>query len=315
MDALLKPPKRNRNDHAPTGVWVDIVPRDIEILRLLYEHGPLPTAYLHALTKDQGADLTRLKKRIGMLFHERDNIYRNWLLERPPQLNPRSNLSHFVVSEVGATGLRALDEEGLLALHAKASAGGNYAHMFMSACITAAIEAQAKSLGFRYVSRREILADAGLDQLSFKAPISYKGERYEAPLKPDAIFALENAKGRLYFLLEADRNNEPVRRKDFSQTSYLRKVLQYRSLIATSDYKRQLKIDQQLVVLTVTTNRAHMLEIMQVVKAELDSARYLLFTHQPEFGGVFRVPGLITDLLTRQWDRVGYDPFIIGGAQ
>jgi hypothetical protein len=314
MDAIL-PKKRSRNDHQPTGKWVDLVPRDIEILRLLYEHGPLPTAYLHALTKDQGADLTRFKKRMGDLFHENNNAYRNWLLERPPQLNPRSDLSHFVVSDLGLTGLRVLAEEGLLADHAKASAGGNAQHMFMTACLTAAIEAQAKALGLRYVSRREILSDAGLNYLAFDAPITYQGMTYTAPLRPDAIFALENAQGRLYFLLEADRHQEPVRRKDFSQTSYLRKVLQYKQLIATSDYKRQLKIDQKLVVLNATTNKAHMLEIMKMVGEELTQARYLLFTAVPEFGGLFRVPGLLTDLLTREWQRVGFAPFTIAGGK
>ncbi len=96
----------------------------------------------------------------------------------------------------------------------------------------------------------------------------------------------------------------------------MRKVLQYRLLIGSSDYKRQLGIDAKLAALTVTTNRQHMLEIMQMVRQELGQARYLFFTSLPQFGGLFRVPPLIEDLLQRSWERVGFDPFVIvGGGQ
>ncbi len=44
MDVLRSPAmKRSRNAHQPTRRCIELTPRDLEVLRLLYEHGPLPS--------------------------------------------------------------------------------------------------------------------------------------------------------------------------------------------------------------------------------------------------------------------------------
>ena len=307
MEAILK--KRSRSHPTPSGKRLTPTPRDVAIVRALYEHGPLPTAHLYELTREHGIDLTRLKKRVGDLFHESDTPHSGAYLTRPWQLNPEMNFAHFVVSEATKFGEHLLADFGHLNPEAKATAGGSYPHKFMTACITASFEIAAKKTGIRYVSRAEILANSPTKSLSMPAPISYKSLVYKKPITADAIFALEYRKGRLYFLVEADLNNEPVRRTDFETTSYLRKVLQYKQAIGTGAYKSHFGIEQGLVVLTFTTNERHADNLVAMIGEELKACRFLLTTALPVFAGPFAVPAVIEDILERPYKRAGYPDF------
>jgi len=312
MDVIVKTQRRSRSHPTPSGRRLDPTPRDVAIVQALYEHGPLPTSHIYELTREYGVDLTRLKKRIGDLFHEQNTPHGGAYLARPWQLNPEADLSHFVVSEQTEFGERLLAEFGRLSPEAKASAGGSYRHKFMTACVTASFEIAAKRRGLRYISRQDILANSPSKTLSLQAPISYKGLFYDKPITADATFGLEYPTGRLYFLVEIDLNNEPVRRVSLDTTSYLRKVLQYQAAIGGGTYKEALGIEQNLVVLTFTTTQRHADNITTMIGEELGKCRYMLTTALPELDGPFRVPSVIEDILDRPYRRMGYPDFRLG---
>lgn len=312
----LKTTRRMRSTATSTGQQIIPTPRDLEILLKLYEHGPLPSAYLFELTRHLGRDLTRLKKRVGDLFHEDNTPHGRPYLERPWQLNPRYDYAHFVVSDLSAAGERLLTEFELLRPEAKATAGGSSQHRFMTACITASFElAVRKCRGLRWISRGEIMSSSPHKTLSLTAPISYafkSGVRqYDKPISSDAIFGIEYPAGRLYFLIETDLHNEPVRREDFNTTSYLRKALQYKEAIGSGRYRAHFGFEQSLVVLTFTTNEVHAENVRAMVLKELGDIRYLLFTSLPVFDGPLRVPGIIEDILGRPYARAGHSDFYL----
>jgi hypothetical protein len=226
------------------------------------------------------------------------------------------NFAHFVVSEQTEFGERLLQDFGALNVEARASAGGSYPHMFMTACVTASFEIAAKKRSLRFISKGEILAASPTKTLSLPAPISYTfADKHTAthkkPVTADAMFGLEYPTGRSYFLVEVDLNNEPLRRNDFDATSYLRKILQYREAIGGGTYKTQFRIEQGLVVLNFTTNAKHAENIVGLIGEELGKCRYLLTTAAPEFDGPFSVPGVIEDIIERPYIRSGYTDFCL----
>ena len=79
-----------------------------------------------------------------------------------------------------------------------------------------------------------------------------------------------------FFALEADRNTIPVKRANLNQTSFLRKVLAYRQIVAQNVHGTHLGVPN-LFVLTVTTNDRHMGNIMTLVKELAPDGKSTLF--------------------------------------
>ena len=137
---------------------------------------------------------------------------------------------------------------------------------------------------------------------------------------PDAIFGIEYTvkKEKLYllFALEADRNHEPNRAATFNRKSYARTILQYREYLGRSLYKTHLGRKCGMLVLNVTTNLTHLHNILSLVNELTDNRglSYLLFKTVPQFGGLFRPPKLLPELLHLPWQRPGYEPLCITRA-
>jgi hypothetical protein len=150
-------------------------------------------------------------------------------------------------------------------------------------------------------------------QISFTFPRSKTTHRSSKPLIPDAVFGVEYkpTKSFRFFVIEADRNHEPVMRNNLSQTSYLRKILQYRE-IAKGTYKAQWGLPN-LLVLNVTTSGTHMQNIMSLVSKLSDGkgASYLLFKTMPSLASLEKAPVPDACMLTEPWSRAGFDPFEI----
>ena len=131
---------------------------------------------------------------------------------------------------------------------------------------------------------------------------------------PDGLFGLEYAvggkKSYRFFALEADRATMPVFRSSLGQTSYLKKMLAYREIIARQIHKSHLGIPN-LLVLTVTTNERHMAEIMKLLCELTGSSAAFLFKTIGALGSFDQAPTPAPQILLEPWLRVGFPPMRI----
>ena len=182
----------------------------------------------------------------------------------------------------------------------------------------------------RFISWPEILASPKMPEttrnaarpMAARVPITHaalgagKSHRMDRPLLPDALFGLEytarGTKQYRFFALEADRNTEPIVRSNLRQSSYLRKILQYREIVARSVYKTLWGLPN-LLVLNVTINDRHRRNIMRLVD-ELTKGKgstFLLFGTMPSLASLAQSPRPIPNILTRAWHRTGHPDFFI----
>jgi hypothetical protein len=152
--------------------------------------------------------------------------------------------------------------------------------------------------------------------------ISYRFERgnetCNRALEPDAIFGIkfpgDGEKAYRFFALEADRNSEPMRRPDFKETSWLRKLLQY---IAVLDKDRPLYRSRlglpNLKLLVVTTDEGQMRRIMALLSELTDGKGHphILFMTMPSLASLEKAPAPTPFILDAAWQRVGYDDYRI----
>jgi len=138
--------------------------------------------------------------------------------------------------------------------------------------------------------------------------------RVEAGVIPDGIFGLEYTADRKktyrFFAFEADRATMPVVRSNLNQTSYMRKILGYRDIIARQIHKSHLGIPN-LLVLTVTTNERHMAEIMKLLSELTDGSAAFLFKTMGALGSFDQAPTPTPQILLESWLRVGFPPLCI----
>lgn len=189
-------------------------------------------------------------------------------------------------------------------------------HRLMVACITASIElATRRNPALRFIPQQEILERSPNRTTVIPCRVSYTSSRsgkahaLDGSLVPDALFGIEytttNGKRYRFFMVEADRAHEPVRRANLRETSYLRKVLQYREVIGNDIYREHFGMKSAMLMLTVTTNLRHLSSIMAMVKEAVGAADcpYMLFTMASKFGDRLRVPDPCHQLLTQPWQR------------
>jgi hypothetical protein len=180
-------------------------------------------------------------------------------------------------------------------------------HQLMVADIVLSLEIACKARGLRFRHRRDIIGDR---PLSIDSTISYKHptgrtEAYTGRLQPDDLFAIND----IHFVLEADRENEPITRPTLQTSSYLRKLLQYRDVLIRKAYK---DLFPNMIVLNVTTSANHATNIMQFMGDVLGAkSQSLLFKGIPILGSREKYPDPLTTLLDEPFDRVGHPPFVI----
>jgi len=110
-------------------------------------------------------------------------------------------------------------------------------------------------------------------------------------------------------VLEADRGNEPVRRSNLHQSSYLRKLLQYQAAFKARAYQTEWAIPS-LLVLNVGTSREHVQTILELL-GEIGQPRSMLFRAIPTLGSFEKHPKPLLTLLDDVWQRVGHAPLTI----
>jgi len=314
LDTADRPRKRSRLRRKATGKPLALSPRDLEIFKLLNRYRYLRSTFIHALV---GGYKIAVIKRLGTLFHD-------GYLDRPAQQWQAINARYMpAVYELGTKGAQALRSIGIAVTPVTSQ---QFAHSLMVCDILASIEIGIRAdPQLRLISWEEILAKmpaTGADresplelpcQVSFTIPRSKTTHHSSKPLIPDAVFGIEYkpTKSFRFFALEADRNHEPVMRNTLSQTSYLRKILQYRE-IAKGIYKTQWGLPN-LLVLNVTTSEQHMQNIMSLVSKLTDGkgTSYLLFKTMPSLASLEKAPAPDASMLTEPWSRAGFEPFEI----
>jgi hypothetical protein len=319
MDALARRPRHGR---VSTGKRVRPTPADILTFQVLRRHGPLPSTYIHAFTRELRRNEGKTKERLGDLYHEDNTPHGGPYLDRPWQQWQSIDARYQpAVAENTPLAEQVLRERGLLADTSTTRGGEQFAHRFMVACVTASIElATRDDPAIRFIPEAEILARSPHKTLEIPCSITYanprtgKRQTVAKPLIPDALFGLEYAgAGYRFFMVEVDRNHEPVRRANLAETSYLRKILQYREVIEKDVYKWHFGMTAGMLVLNVTTNFAHMENIGALVDELTDGkgCPYLLFKTLPVFGQYPRVPPILRTLLTEPWWRGRFEPLAI----
>jgi Replication-relaxation len=322
-----KAPRRNRMRRTSTGRRIELSARDISIFQLLGRYRYLRSTFIHAFV---GGDKTQLLKRLGNLFHES-------YLDRPRQQWEAVNARYQpAVYEIGERALEALRAGGLIdpaavvgIARSRTGAQRQFAHSLMICDILASIELATKhSPKLRFIPWQEIIAKApestrsSMNPFQIPVSISYtfpgtkKTRQLDTKLIPDGLFGLQyiidGSKSYRFFAIEADRNTMPISRSDLDQTSYLRKILAYRQIVAHNIHKTHFGVPN-LLVLNVTTNDVHMGGILRLVEKVCCSSTLFLFKSVSSFAAFDRTPLPDPHILTEPWRRAGLEPFLIDG--
>jgi hypothetical protein len=208
------------------------------------------------------------------------------------------------VYELSPKGKAALIASGITPIHWVGER--QFWHQLMVADIVMSFEIACKSRGLRFRHRKDIIGSA---PLTFPTEISHQfpkhSDHYSGVLQPDELFAINDT----YFILEADRHNEPITRPTLATSSYLRKILQYRAVLKSTSYKALIP---NMLVLNITTSPTHADNIMAFMEAELAmSSSSMMFMGIDILGSRESYPQPLVELLDLPFRRVGHDNFII----
>jgi hypothetical protein len=318
LDALRR---RKRYARQPSGTSLRLGQLDLDILQLLYRYRYLRSTTIIAFFPDYNS--RHIQKRLGDLYHEGDFI------ERPGQQWEAINARYMpAVYELSERGEKTLAVHGLLTenspmLHRGRGQGFYYHHELMISDILSSIQLATKEKP-RFISWQEILLKAPQSTQTapnpFEIPVAIshtingKLHRSDKPLIPDALFGLEypGASYR-FFVLEADRDNEPLTRTNLSQSSFMRKILQYREIITRRAYQSHWGIPN-LFVLTVTTSPERMRNLLLLTEGLAGkTAPAFLYKTMPSLASFEKAPPPTAHIVTESCERCApHEPLNIG---
>jgi hypothetical protein len=286
-----------------TGKRIELSPRDLAIFALLERYRYLRSTYIHAFVG--GASQTRLKERLGDLYHE------GRYLARPAQQWEFAGSRYApAIYENDAAAIRVLREHGGALSSEGRPAGGQFGHTLMVCEILASIElGTRRNSNLRFVPWQEILAKAPEQTRKCSHPLRIPvGDAY---VVPDGLFGLEytvdGKKSYRFFAVEADRATMPVRRSAAGQNSYSQKFARYRDVLQTQRHKTHLGIPN-LLVLNVTVNTTHMQTMMKQLEGLPSGNAHFLFM-------AIGADDMLTPancFLDEAWLRVDNEPLNIG---
>jgi hypothetical protein len=233
-------------------------------LGILQRYRYLDANHIYALL---GSRNSNVRGALSDLFHE------HGLLDRLPQRafmrDPLYDPEIYELSDDGAMFIAQQAESIEPATWLKQGRYGAKtlaAHNLTICHAVASIEAAAASSGLRFMTCTEILARAPKATQEAKQPFAIpvsishlfpggKVQRSDTPVIPDAVFGLQYPNGSYRcFALEIDRATMPLTRSNLDETSYLRKLLQYREVLSRGAYKTHFGMTATpMLLLTITT--------------------------------------------------------------
>lgn len=321
--------RRSRKHRTPRGKLARITPRHLQILRLLQRYRFLDAKHIYALL---GSGNSNVRRALSDLFHEHGLL--NRLPQRGFMRDPLYDPEIYELSDEGSALIAQRAERIEPATWLKQTRYGAKtlaAHNLTICHVVASIEAAARAAGLRFITCTEVLARApkatqdARQPFAIPASVSHrfpngKVQRSDSPVVPDAIFGLQYPDGSYRcFALEIDRGTMPLTRSNLEETSYLRKLLQYREVISRGAYKAHFGMTATpMLLLTITTNARHLHGIKTLLHdlaGDNQWKRAFLFKAEPSLGSFERAPQPALSLLTTGWDRVGNPPFFINSTE
>src|ERR1700679_4149639 len=298
--------RRSRMRRSRARKRIELSPRDLEIFRLLHRYRYLSSTYIHAFVG--GASETRLKERLGDLFHE-------GYIDRPEQQWDIANARcRHAVYESGKGSVEVLRAHGCTPCDQRTFLAGTahrqFLHSLMICDVLGSLELGVRgNAGLRLIAWPEILGRAPeatrSSQKPFHVPVPSGGY-----LMPDGMFGIEYAQGGAkayrFFALEADRGTMSIVRSNQNQTSFMGKVAAYREVIARQVHRAHWGIPN-LLVLTVTTSESRMREMIRCLGDQSGECAAFLFAAAGD--AALKIPA--PSLLAEPWARAGLPPLRI----
>jgi hypothetical protein len=265
-----------------------LTPRDLAILRLVESFRLLTSEHIQLLAEGSPQGILR---RLHKLFHA-------GLLDRLRPRFAQGGGSAKMVYAITNKGVQTLQKAGLIQKRAKTDlnaqnkeVGDLYiAHTLLvshiRAIFTFACQAEPEMKFLFWREGREIQ-----DTIEVALPEKYA----RIPVAPDGFFGLRDAKGRLYFNVEADRGTSTLKR-------FTLKLKAYAAYARAEKHKEKFGI-QKFRVLTVASSAARCQNLVQAAAAAEDvrelAPRFLFATVQnlplssPEsvFAKIWTMPG------------------------
>lgn len=246
--------RRPRFQRSPTALPFQLTPRDVEIIRRVFEHRFLSSAQIGHLTPGSRQQTLR---RLQALYH-------HGYLDRP-----RCQIDHFhqlgtrpIVYGLGKRGVSLVASDSQLQRSRWTSKNAAAKRLFLDHTLNVSEVVMAFELACRdrsdvvFIPGHSLsLPEGSRNHGALRWKVSFAGE--EVTVIPDAVFALDfqsqnGRRERIHYFLEADRGTMPVIRRKLRQTSLLRKLLAYEATWVQGVHRTVFGFDR-FRVLTVTT--------------------------------------------------------------
>ncbi len=221
--------------------------REIRWLKHIERHGPLSSAYLHALTEDthrcKDTSLRQLQKlRAGGVL----------MLPRQQRFTEHADFNPYIYDLTTQARTHLID---LGRAEPAVRPTGHWGHGAAVASVTSAIDITAARDRVRYIPAHEIL---GLNQASLAIPI---GNR---KLIPDQLFALDYSGRYRAFMLEVDRGTEP-KTSSAARKSYASSIELYQQMIEQNIHQTHYGLKATTLVLWVFSRRSNEQRFLEMV--------------------------------------------------
>lgn len=290
--------------------------RDIEIFKLLVRYRYLPSDDIHAFV---GGSLNAIVRRLNLLARKP-----NAFLARPYQQRESADANYRrLIYELGERGSLVLRERGHSFL--PKSYHRNFAHELMVGRIMASIELGARAdQSLRLITWPEILASENTPAATRAPPaaaslpvtFSLNDQTHSVNLTADARpFGIERThngqRSYLFFPgIEADCATEPIESSDFERSSIVKKFAAYRAAVSQDLHRTHFGFPNFFVPF-ITTNQTRMQSMMKLLERMTGGrgSKMFLFTTFPAFNSFEKPPPAGGHMLTRRWQRVGFEPF------
>ncbi len=310
LDALGRRPRFTR---VPSGKRVTPQERDLIWFEKIAYHGPLSYFQLHEFTKHLKSNLVSARNRATDLFHECDTRDGGPYLDRPKAqqetLNPRNNP---ILYDTTLYAERALARMGRRIEKCRSS---HWKHQAMQAFVTSSIELGTRADPTLSFGTRDEVLKGKAKRIPITTRDPKTGRRVRRTLVPDDVFFIGYGEKRRIFGLEIDRATEQLNPSSKAGTRKVKRdnLLLWREFIGRGLYRDFYGTDRPMLLLYVTTNLAHMQNLMAMVM-EISGGRgnnYMLFKCLPDFGEDFHPPKTMPSFFSEPWLRADGSPFRI----
>lgn len=262
-------PRLPRYRRAAAEIPLLLTQRDLDILAAVESHRLLTSYHLQALID---GSVQQILRRLQMLYHA-------GYLDRIRPRFVQGGGSARMVYAITNRAIRALQDRGVLESSSRTDWNAknrslhdlSIRHRLLVSHARAVVELACRRAGCQLLCWKE--GAALFDRVEVALPEGYA----PVPVAPDAFFALQDAKGRMNFFLEADRGTMTIGR-------FVRKLQAYAAYFRGGRHKDKFSI-RYFRVLTVTSTPARALNLVSAASRldELQAlSRMFLFSHQEQ---------------------------------